>query len=125
MPRTILIVDDAIIIREMIKDATIEAGWQVVGEAQNGQEAIDKYVELNPDVVTLDMVMPEFDGIHALEGIMRHDSQANILVVSALEQKETLKKAFQLGATDFVVKPFDVQHVVKAVNAMMAAEAPA
>lgn len=122
MARTILVVDDAIIIREMIKDTAIEAGWQVVGEAKNGQEAIDKYIELKPDVVTLDMVMPDYDGLHALKGIMQHDPQAKVLVVSALEQKETLKEAFKLGATDFVVKPFDCQHVVKAVDAMKPAE---
>jgi len=122
MARTILVVDDAIIIREMIKDTAIESGWQVVGEAQNGQEAIDKYVELKPDAVTLDMVMPDYDGLHALKGIMQHDPGAKVLVVSALEQKETLKEAFKLGATDFVVKPFDCQHVAKAIDAMKPAE---
>ena len=124
MARKILVVDDAIIIREMIKDATIEAGWQVVGEASNGQDAIDKYVELQPDAVTLDMVMPEFDGLHALAGIMQHDPQAKVLVVSALEQKQTLKEAFKIGAADFVVKPFDCKHVVNALDAICPLEAP-
>ncbi len=125
MARTILVVDDAIIIREMIKDAITEAGWQVIGEAQNGQEAIDKYIELRPDVVTLDMVMPDHDGLFALKGILQYDSHARVLVVSALEQKQTLKEAFKLGATDFVVKPFDCEHVIKAIDAMKPVEVSA
>ena len=107
MPRRLLITDDALIIRKIIKDLATNAGWEVVGEARNGQEAIDLYREHRPDAVTLDMVMPEYDGLHALRGIMELDPQATVLVVSALEQRDVLKNAIKAGAADFVAKPFD------------------
>ncbi|MEX2185648.1 MAG: response regulator [Pirellulales bacterium] len=119
MSRTLLVTDDALIIREMIKDAATEAGWQIVGEAQNGQQAIDLYRELRPDAVTLDMVMPEYDGIHALAGIREIDTDARVLVVSALDQKQTLKQAFRLGAADFIVKPFDPKNLVETLEKMV------
>ena len=109
MPRTLLITDDSLIIRLMIKDVATKAGWEVVGEAANGQEAIDRYRELKPDAVTLDMVMPEYDGLHALRGIMEFDPEAKVLLVSALDQRSVLKDAFKAGAVDFVGKPYDNQ----------------
>ncbi len=109
MARTLLVTDDAMIIREIIKDLAAQAGWEVVGEAANGQEAIDRYRELRPDAVTLDMVMPEHDGMHALHGIMEFDPDAKVLLVSAVEQRQILKDAFKAGAADFVSKPFDKQ----------------
>jgi two-component system chemotaxis response regulator CheY len=109
MARTLLVTDDAMIIRQIIKDLATAAGWEVVGEACNGQEAIDRYRELRPDAVTLDLVMPEHDGLHALHGIMDLDPEAKVLVVSALEQRGVLKDAFKAGAADFVSKPFDKQ----------------
>jgi two-component system chemotaxis response regulator CheY len=93
----VLVVDDSM---------AVSAGWEVVGEASNGQEAIDRYRELQPDAVTLDLVMPEHDGLHALHGIMAFDSEAKVLVVSALEQRGVLKDAIKVGASDFVAKPF-------------------
>jgi two-component system, chemotaxis family, chemotaxis protein CheY len=111
MTRTLLVADDAMIIREIIKDTAASAGWEVAGEAKNGQEAIDRYRELRPDAVTLDLVMPEYDGLHALQGIMGLDPDAKVLVVSALEQREVLKKAFKTGASDFVAKPFDKENL--------------
>jgi len=107
MARTLLVTDDALIIRHIIKDMATSAGWEVVGEASNGQEAIDRYRELRPDAVTLDLVMPEHDGLHALHGIMEFDPHAKVLIVSALEQRGVLKDAFKAGAADFVAKPFD------------------
>ena len=109
MSRKLLIADDALIIRKIIKDLAISAGWEVIGEAGNGQEAIDRYRELRPDAVTLDMVMPEYDGLHALRGIMELDPQAKVLIVSALEQRDVLKNAIKAGAADFIAKPFDKQ----------------
>ena len=120
MSKTLLVTDDALIIREMIKDAAIDAGWEIAGEAVNGQEAIDKYQLLRPDAVTLDLVMPDFDGIHALRGIMYIDPQARVCVVSALDQKQGLKKAFKLGAADFIVKPFDQKNLVDTLDHMVA-----
>lgn len=107
MQRRLLVADDALIIRRIIKDMATSAGWEVVGEASNGQEAIERYRELHPDAVTLDLVMPEHDGLHALHGIMDFDPQAKVLVVSALEQRGVLKDAIKAGAADFVAKPFD------------------
>ncbi len=107
MPRRLLVADDAMIIRQIIKDMAVSAGWEVVGEASNGQEAIERFRELHPDAVTLDLVMPEHDGLHALHGIMEFDPEAKVLVVSALEQRGVLKDAIKAGASDFVTKPFD------------------
>ena len=112
----VLVVDDALIIREMIKDALEAAGWSTIGEASNGQEAIERYRELKPDVVTLDLVMPQYDGLHAVKGIKAIDPDAKIIVVSAIDQKEILRKAMQLGAADFIVKPFSADEVIAAVR---------
>jgi two-component system chemotaxis response regulator CheY len=107
MTRTLLVADDALIIRQIIKDLATSAGWTVVGEASNGQEAVERYEQLRPDAVTLDLVMPETDGLFALHGIMSLDPEAKVLLVSALEQRGVLKDAFKAGAADFVSKPFD------------------
>lgn len=115
MPKTLLVTDDAKIIREMIRDHVSEEGWVVVAEATNGQEAIEKYQELRPDLVTLDMVMPEYDGLHALRGIMAIDPHASVLVVSALDQPAILTEAVRLGAGDFVGKPFAKDRLINAL----------
>jgi len=109
MSRKLLVTDDALIIREMIKDAAVGAGWEIVGEAFDGKQALERYLELKPDVVTLDLVMPEYDGLYGLSHITQADPKAKVIVVSALDQGDVLKKAFKLGAVDFVVKPFDTQ----------------
>jgi two-component system chemotaxis response regulator CheY len=119
MARTLLVTDDALIIRQIIKDMAASAGWEVVGEAANGQEAIDRYRELRPDAVTLDLVMPEHDGLHALHGIMEFDPEAKVLVVSALEQRGALKDAFKAGAADFVSKPFDKQSLQATLDQLL------
>jgi two-component system chemotaxis response regulator CheY len=111
MAKKLLVADDALIIRQIIKDMATNAGWTVVGEAANGQEAIEQYRQLRPDAVTLDLVMPEHDGLHALHGIMEFDPQAKVLLVSALEQRGVLKEAFKAGAADFVSKPFDKENL--------------
>jgi two-component system chemotaxis response regulator CheY len=116
MPVRMLVVDDAMIIRELIKEAAGEAGFTVVGEGANGQEAIERYRELRPDVVTLDLVMPQFDGLHALEGILGIDPQARVIVVSALEQTTILKDAFRKGAADFITKPFDKKLLIATIE---------
>ncbi len=119
MSRTLLVTDDAIIIREIIKDAAMAAGWEIAGEAANGQEAIDRYAELRPDACTLDLVMPEYNGIHALRGIMELDPEARVVVVSALEQKNVLKEAFRAGAADFIVKPFDRGNLIATLDQLV------
>jgi two-component system chemotaxis response regulator CheY len=119
MTRTLLVADDAAIIRAIIKDVATQAGWDVVGEAANGQEAIDRYAELQPDAMTLDLVMPEYDGLHALRGIMAAQPDAKVLVVSAVNQSQVLKTAFRLGASDFVVKPFDRKVLVNTLDQLV------
>jgi len=120
MPRRLLVVDDALIIREIIKDAVEGAGWEIAGEAANGQEAVEQYQLLHPDAVTLDLVMPEYDGLHALQGILDFDPHAKVVVVSALDQKNILKQAFKIGATDFVVKPFVNDALVRTLETLVA-----
>jgi len=116
MSRTLLVVDDALIIREMIKDAAAGAGWEIAGEACNGHQAVEQYQQLRPDAVTLDLVMPEFDGLYALRKIMAADAGARVVVVSALDQKDVLKEAFKLGAADFSVKPFDKHALINTLE---------
>ena len=123
MSRTLLVVDDAVIIRKIITDTVTSLGWQVVGEAADGREAIEQYKKLNPDLVTLDLVMPEHDGMYALRGIMGADPEAKVVVVSAIEQKGVLKDAFKAGAMDFVVKPFDKESLQNALEQLVPANA--
>ena len=117
MSKNLLVVDDAAIIRKMICDTVISAGWEVVGQAANGQEAIELYKQLRPDAVTLDIVMPEFNGLHALTGIREFDPDAKVVMVSAVDQKRVLKEALQLGAADFLVKPFDRDVLIATLEA--------
>jgi two-component system, chemotaxis family, chemotaxis protein CheY len=107
MSKTLLVTDDAAIVRVKIKEAARDAGWEIVGEARNGKEAVELYTQLRPTAITIDLVMPEYDGIYALREIMTIDPNAKVVVVSALGQKNVLKDAFKLGAADFIVKPFD------------------
>jgi len=125
MARTLLVTDDAPIIREIIKDTATRAGWEITGEAANGQEAVDRYAELNPDACTIDLVMPDYDGLHGLRGIMELDPEARVLVVSALEQKSIFQEAFKLGAADFIVKPFNAQILAETLDRMVPEMAPA
>ncbi len=121
MTRTLMVTDDAIIIREIIKDIATSAGWTVVGEAANGREAAELYDKLRPDACTLDLVMPEYDGLYALREIIKLDSDARVVVVSALDQKSVLKDALRTGASDFVVKPFDRQVLIETLEQLIPA----
>ena len=123
MSKTLLVVDDSMIIREMIKDIATDNGWTVVGEGSNGQEAIDRFAELRPSAVTLDLIMPYHDGLYALKGIREIDDNANVLVVSALEQKSVLREALELGASDFIVKPFVPERLSNALEKLHLAAA--
>ena len=114
----LLITDDSMIIREIIKDLALQYGLRVVGEAANGQEAIDAFARLHPDVVTMDLVMPTFDGLHGLRGIRELDGQACVLMVSAIDQKEVCQEAVQLGAAAFVTKPFNRKVLVTALQTL-------
>lgn len=124
MDKRLLIVDDALIIREMIKDAVAADGWSVVAEGSDGNQAVELYRRHRPDVVTLDLVMPEYDGLHALREIMAVDPAARVLVVSAIDQSDILKRAVRLGAADFIVKPFDNDRLRTALGQLLANPAP-
>ena len=125
MRPTLLVTDDSMIIREKIKDVALQNGWDVVGEAENGQEAIEAFARLRPAAVTLDMVMPEFDGLHALRGIRQLDGTARVLIVSAIDQMEIFVEAVQLGAIDFVLKPFTQERLQSGLQKMRALARPA
>ena len=125
MAKTLLVADDAAIVREKIKQTARQAGWEIVGEARNGKEAVESYAALRPMLMTLDLVMPVYDGIYALREILAVDPEAKVIVVSALGQKNILKDAFKLGAADFVVKPFDNRFLRDTLEQFAGAEQPA
>lgn len=116
MNATLLITDDSMIIREMIKDVARGAGWTIVAEAANGLEAVQQYQVHQPTAVTLDLTMPEYDGLYALRNIRELDARAQILVVSAIDQAPVIREAVDLGAADFIVKPFDQSRLQKALE---------
>ena len=116
MAKTLVVTDDAAIIRQKVKQAARSSGWEIVGEARNGKEAVERYTELRPTAMTIDLVMPEYDGIYALREIMALDPDAKVIVVSAIGQKSVLQDAFKLGAVDFIVKPFDKQALIKTLE---------
>lgn len=103
----LLIVDDALIMRMKIREIATRAGWTVVAEAANGMDGVRMFEKHQPDLVTLDMVMPEMDGLAALKAIRELNPLANVVMVSAVNQKEKLRECIAEGAMDFVVKPFD------------------
>jgi two-component system, chemotaxis family, chemotaxis protein CheY len=107
MAKRVLVVDDAMIMRMRIKEIAKEAGWEIVGEGANGEEAVLRYKELRPDLVTLDIVMPKMDGVAALRQLKQECPEARVVMVSAVDQKEKLTECIRLGVVDFIVKPFD------------------
>lgn len=111
MARRLLIVDDALFMRMMIRDAAVSAGWEVVGEAANGEEGFEKFKQTLPDLVTLDLVMPVQGGIDTLKRILALKPDARVVVVSALDQKEVLVESIRHGAADFIVKPFEKERI--------------
>jgi two-component system chemotaxis response regulator CheY len=116
MAKRVLIVDDAAFMRMLLKDIITKAGYEVAGEAANGIEAVEKYKELKPDVVTMDITMPEMDGITAIKKIREIDPNAKIIVCSAMGQQAMVIEAIQAGAKDFIVKPFQHSRVVEALQ---------
>lgn len=116
MANRILVVDDAAFMRMMIKDILSKNGFEVVGEANDGAQAIEKYKELTPDLVTMDITMPEMDGISALKEIKKIDGSAKIIMCSAMGQQAMVIDAIQAGAKDFIVKPFQADRVIEAIK---------
>lgn len=119
MAHTVLVCDDAIFMRTMIADILTQAGYQVVGEAESGVDAVRRYQELKPDLVTMDIVMPEMGGIDAVREIVKLDPEARILMCSAMGQQALVVEAIQAGAKDFVVKPFQPARVLEAVQRLL------
>jgi two-component system chemotaxis response regulator CheY len=117
---SVLVVDDAKFMRHMLKGILEDMGFEVIGEAANGKEAFEKYSELKPDVVTMDIVMPEVSGIEALREIRAVDPDAKVVMISAIDQREPLMEALKLGAADYVVKPFEKDRVQEALQRVMA-----
>ncbi|MDW7674615.1 MAG: response regulator [Bacillota bacterium] len=116
MSKRILVVDDAAFMRMMIKDILSKNGFEIVGEAENGQVAVDKYGDLLPDLVTMDITMPEMDGITAVKTIKKSHPDAKIVMCSAMGQQAMVIDAIQAGAKDFIVKPFQPDRVLEAVR---------
>ena len=108
----LLVVDDATIMRMRIAGIAREAGWDVVAEATNGREGLARYAEHRPDLVTLDIVMPELDGVETLRELRAADPNARVVMVSAVDQRAKLRECFARGALDFVVKPFDKERLL-------------
>jgi two-component system chemotaxis response regulator CheY len=116
MAKNILICDDAAFMRMMIKDILTKNGYNIAGEAENGLKAVDKYAETKPDLVMMDITMPEMDGIQALKKIKSVDPGANVIMCSAMGQQAMVIESIQSGAKDFIVKPFQADRVLEAVK---------
>ncbi|HEX7090084.1 MAG TPA: response regulator [Longimicrobiales bacterium] len=119
MERTVLICDDAIFMRTVLGDILRQAGFDVVGEAETGAEAVAKYRELKPDLVTMDIVMPDMSGIDAVREIIKEHPKARIVMCSAMGQQALVVEAIQAGARDFIVKPFQPSRVLEAVQRVL------
>ena len=116
MGKTILICDDAAFMRMMLKDILVKEGYEVIGEAANGAQGVEKYNELKPDLVTMDITMPEMDGIAALKAIRANDASAKVIMCSAMGQQAMVVESIQAGARDFIVKPFQKDRVIEAIK---------
>jgi two-component system chemotaxis response regulator CheY len=116
---TVLICDDAVFMRTMISDILEESGYEIIGQAESGVQAIERYKALRPDLVTMDIVMPDMGGIDAVREITSFDANAKILMCSAMGQQALVVEAIQAGAKDFVVKPFQPSRVLEAVQRVL------
>lgn len=115
MAKRVLVVDDAAFMRMMLKDILSKNGYEVVGEGVNGNDGFDKYKELKPDIVTLDITMPECDGLQCLKKIKEFDPAANVVMCSAMGQQAMVIESIQSGAKDFIVKPFQQDRVLESL----------
>jgi two-component system chemotaxis response regulator CheY len=119
MSNKVLIVDDATFMRMMIKNIISKEGFEVVGEAENGKQAVELYFETKPDLVTMDITMPEMDGIEAVKAIISKEPEAKIIMCSAMGQQSMVMEAIQAGAKDFIVKPFQPDRVIQALTKVL------
>jgi two-component system chemotaxis response regulator CheY len=119
MKARVLIADDASFMRQMIREIIEEEGYEVVGEATNGIEAVEQFAELSPDLVTMDIVMPKCSGIDAVKGILKNNPGARVVMCSALGQETLVMEALQAGARDFIVKPFKPENVIATLKKVL------
>jgi len=115
----VLVVDDSSFMRSLLKDIILKDPYTLAGEASNGREAVEAYAKLQPDLVTMDIVMPEMDGIEAVKAIRASDPAARIVMVSAMGQQGLVIAAIQAGARDFIIKPFQPPRVIEALKRVM------
>lgn len=114
-----MLVDDSMLIRTILKGLLTQEGWEVVGEAENGREALETYSTLKPDLVILDITMPEMDGLTALTEILKLDPAAKVVMCSAVGDKGTIFQAIRSGAKDFIIKPFDNERIIPTLQNVM------
>jgi two-component system chemotaxis response regulator CheY len=114
--RKVLIVDDVAFVRKTLSDLLTQAGYQVVGEASDGTEAVNQYAALKPDLVTMDVVMPQMSGIEATRKIIKMDKDARVVIISAMGQENLVMEAINVGAKDYVLKPFSSADVLKTIE---------
>jgi two-component system chemotaxis response regulator CheY len=113
---TVLVVDDSLLLRNIIKNQLSAQGYEIIGEAKNGEEAVKLFKEKNPDIVTMDITMDGMNGLDAAKEILTNDASAKIIMVSALGEDEIMSKAIKLGVKDFIVKPFVPERLISAVK---------
>lgn len=116
MAKRIMITDDALFMRVTLKNILTQHGLEVVAEASNGREAVELYEQYKPDLVFMDITMPEMDGLEALKAIRAKDPNAKVVMCTAMGQKQTVVEAIQAGAKDFIVKPFQPERIMEAVQ---------
>lgn len=119
MAKKILITDDALFMRVTLKNILVSNGYEVAGEATNGQEAVEKYASVKPDLVLMDITMPIMDGISACKAIKTNDPAANVIMCTAMGQKNMVIEAIQAGAKDFIVKPFQPDRVLDSIKKLI------
>jgi two-component system chemotaxis response regulator CheY len=120
LSKRILVVDDAAFMRMMIKNILSKNGYEIIGEAENGQVAVELYKKLKPDLVTMDITMPEMNGIEGVKAIREFDPDAKIIMCSAMGQQAMVMEAIQAGAKDFIVKPFQQDRILQAIGRVLA-----
>ena len=119
MSKKIMIVDDAAFMRMMLKDILTEAGYEIAGEVEDGKDVVSKYRELSPDLITMDIIMSEMDGISAVKELIKEEHDAKVLMVSAMGQHSLVKEAIDAGARGFIVKPFNPEKVLEEVKRIL------
>ena len=123
MAKTVLIVDDVAFVRKTLSDILTEAHYRVVGEAADGVEAVQMYQQVRPDIVTMDVVMPQMSGIEATRKIVKMDKNAKVVIISAMGQESLVMEAINVGAKDYILKPFSSQDVLKTVERALQGDA--